>query len=121
MRCRLVAMILLAMLGSADLLWAADSNTSARAAPTGQSDVIPKQWLDQEVSVEQAEAQHMVAGIPFGASSEDWKRLKSRLEVGDSLWTYCSPFESFKAHAGRCGIAVVRSGKVVLQLVTLMN
>jgi hypothetical protein len=121
MRCQLVAMIVLAMVGSASLLWAADTNTKAQAAPTGQSDVIPKQWLDQEVSVEQAEAQHMVAGVPFGASSEDWKRLKGSLEVGDSLWTYCSPFESFKAHAGRCGIAVVRRGNVVLRLVTLMN
>jgi hypothetical protein len=121
MRRQLVAIFLLTLVGSASPFWAADSGANAQPAPAGEGDVIPKQWLDHTISVEQAEAQNMVDGIPFGASSDSWKRLKDQLQSGDSLWTYCSPFESFKALAGRCGIAIVRDGRVVMQLVTIMN
>ena len=88
---------------------------------TGSEYVIPKQWLDKEISVEQAEADHMVNGVAFGAENDRWKKLKASMQPDDRLWTYCSPFESFQAHAGRCGIAVVRDGKVMSQLITLMN
>jgi hypothetical protein len=116
-----VAMIFLAVAASATPLWAANSGTKTKPASIAQGDVIPKQWLDQEVSIEQAEAKNMVEGIPFGASSAEWKRLRDSLQGGDSLWTYCSPIESFKALAGRCDIAIVRDGRVVMQLVTIMN
>ena len=121
MRCQLVAMIVLAVLVSASPLWAADSGTKAQSVPAEQGDAIPKQWLDQEISVEQAEAQNMVDGIPFGVNSSAWKRLKDSLQGGGRLWTYCSSYESFKALAGRCGFAIVRDGRVVMQLVTIMN
>jgi hypothetical protein len=121
MRCQLVAMIVLAVLASASPLWGVDSGTKAQSVPAEQGDVIPKQWLDQEISVEQAEAKNMVDSIPFGANSSAWKRLKDSLQGGGRLWTYCSPYESFKALAGRCGIAIVRDGRVVMQLVTMMN
>jgi hypothetical protein len=121
MRRQLVAIVLLTMVGNAGPLWAVDSGDKAHPAPVGEGDVIPKQWLDHTISIEQAEAQNMVDGIPFGAGSDSWKRLEDSLQSGDSLWAYCSPFESFKALAGRCGIAVVRDGRVVMQLVTIMN
>jgi hypothetical protein len=121
MRRQLVAIVLLTMVGYASPLWAVDSDDEPQPAPVGEGDVIPEQWLDHIISIEQAEAQNMVDGIPFGASSDSWKRLKDSLQSGDSLWAYCSPFESFKALAGRCGIAVVRDGRVVMQLVTIMN
>lgn len=121
MRRKFVAIFLLTAVGSAGPLWAADPGDKARSAPVGEGNVIPKQWLDHTISVEQAEAQNMVDGIPFEASSESWKRLKDSLQSGGILWTYCSPSESFKALAGRCGIAVVRDGRVVMQLVTIMN
>jgi hypothetical protein len=121
MRSQLVAMIVLAVMGSASPMWAADSGTKAQSVPAEKGDVIPRQWLDQEISVEQAEAKNMVDGIPFGANSSAWKRLKDSLQDGGRLWTYCSSYESFKALAGRCGLAVVRDGRVVMQLVTIMN
>ena len=94
---------------------------SATTVPAGEDGVIPSQWLDKEVSVAQAEAEHMVDGKPFGASNDAWKQLKASLRPGDAIWTYCSPAESFRAHAGRCGIALVRNGKTVTQFVTIMN
>jgi hypothetical protein len=121
MRRQLLAIVFLTMVANASPLWAVDSGDKAESTSVGQEDVIPKQWLDQEISIERAEGKNMVDGIPFGASSDNWKRLKDSLQNGDSLWTYCSPFESFKALVGRCGIAVVRDGRVVTQLVTIMN
>jgi hypothetical protein len=91
------------------------------AAMTNSEDAIPKQWLDKEISVAQAEADHMVDGVAFGAQNDRWKKLKAAMLPDDRLWTYCSPFESFQAHAGRCGIAVVRNGRVVIEMVTMMN
>ena len=119
MRSQIAGMIFLVGVSMASPLWGAD--TDAKSTPAQQQDAVPKQWLDRQISVEQAEAQHMVEGTPFGARNGDWKRLKASLEVGDNILTYCSPFESFKAHAGRCGIAVVRNDRVVMQLVTMMN
>jgi hypothetical protein len=90
-------------------------------ARAGSEDVVPKEWLDRQISVEQAEAQYMVEGVPFGAQAGEWTKLKNSLGADDNLWTYCSSYESFKALAGRCGIAVVHDGKVVRHLVTMMN
>jgi hypothetical protein len=91
------------------------------AAMTDREDAIPKQWLDKQISVEQAEADHMVDGVAFGGENDRWKKLKASMQPDDRLWTYCSSFESFQAHAGRCGIAVVRNGRVVIEMVTMMN
>ena len=89
--------------------------------PASEEDVIPKQWLDKETNVEQAEADNMVQGVPFGAMNDKWMRLKVSIQPGDSLWTYCSTAESFRALAGRCGIALVRKSRVVNQMTTIMN
>ena len=116
MRRRPVLKIIGALAAGVSLFGGATSGTPAYA-----EDVVPKAWLDRQITVEQAEAQHMIAGIPFGAEAGEWIKLKNSLGAGDSLWTYCSSYESFKALAGRCGIAVVHDGKVVRQLVTMMN
>jgi hypothetical protein len=118
---RRVQALLSAAVFGVSLLCPYEMPAAAQTAPSEEQDVIPKQWLDKKISVEQAEAQNLVDGVPFGAQAEDWKRLKAAIKVGDELWTYCSSFESFKALAGRCGIAIVRDGKVVQQLVTIMN
>jgi hypothetical protein len=121
MRRQFAAIAFLIAGANASALWAVDSSNKTQSMPIGQGDVIPKQWLDRAISTEQAEAQNLVDGVPFGAESGSWQSLKDSLQSGDSLWTYCSPLESFKALAGRCGIAVVRDGRVVMQLVTIMN
>jgi hypothetical protein len=93
---------------------AAGSDAPAGSASAAAEDVVPKPWLDKEIGVEEAEAQ-------VGAQSEDWRRLKALLQPGDRLWTFCSSFESFQALAGRCGVAIVRDGKAIAQVVTIMN
>jgi hypothetical protein len=116
MRRRPVLKIIGALAASVSFFGGAMSGTPACA-----EDVVPKTWLDRQITVEQAEAQHMIAGVPFGAEAGEWIKLKNSLGAGDSLWTYCSSYKSFKALAGRCGIAVLHEGKVVRRLVTFMN
>lgn len=100
---------------------AADPAAQAQVAPPGQSYVVPKSWLDKEISVAEAEAESSVDGVPFGGQNEAWRRLKASIQPGDELWTFCSSWESFQAHAGRCGIAVLRNGDAVSVLITVMN
>jgi hypothetical protein len=108
---------LLFVLGSP--IGASIAEPRSQAAPP--EEIVPLEWLDKQISVEQAEADNLVQGLPFGAMNDRWKLLKASLQPGDALWTYCSSWESFKALAGRCGIALVRNGKVVNALVTMMN
>lgn len=58
---------------------------------------------------------------PFGFQNDKWEALKARMLPGDELWTFASSAESWQALAGRAGIALVRDGRIVEQLVTLMN
>ena len=106
----------------------------ARDAPevSETEDTIPLAWLDRAITVEEAEAGHPgitddriqrfpEARRPFAFENPRWEALKGRMQPGDALWTFASRSESWQAHAGRSGIALVRAGKVVETLVTLMN
>jgi hypothetical protein len=121
MRHKLCLMIIAAFLIGDGGGRAPAAEPNVKAVPASEEDVIPKQWLDRQITVEQAETEQMVDGVPLGPGHDAWKQLKASLQPGDALWTYCSPWESFKALAGRCGIAVVRNGRVVNALVTMMN
>jgi hypothetical protein len=87
--------------------------------------MIPMEWLDARVSVEQAEQDNTRptsgGGTPFGGVNDRWEAMKAMMIEGDELWTFCSPAASWEHHAGRQGIALVRAAEVVGVLVTLMN
>lgn len=85
-------------------------------------------WLDTQVTVAEAEADNMVQDdrlgpdpVPFGFDNDKWRGLMAQMQDGDELWEFVSPEESWKALAGRAGIALVRSGEVVESIVTMMN
>ena len=95
-------------------------------------DTVPAAWLDKKITVEAAEASH--PGIsderverfpdlakPFGGQSARWDALKAEMRPGDEIWTFSSPEESWRHLAGRSGVALVRQGKVIMTIVTLMN
>jgi len=82
---------------------------------------VPKAWLIEPVSVEEAEATNMYNGVPFGYSNEKWKNLKSQMAPIDTLWSFSSPDESWLALAGRKGYAVVRFGVPIDCIVTFMS
>lgn len=91
--------------------------------------MIPMDWLGERITIEQAESDNATVpapdrpwtGKPFGGVNDQWEAMKHRIVPGDELWTFCSPPESWKHHAGREGIALVREAKVLIVLVTLMN
>ena len=43
------------------------------------------------------------------------------MQEGDELWTFCTPPETWEHVAGFGGIAVVRHGKIVVEIVTLLQ
>lgn len=87
-----------------------------------------KDWLDKQVTVAEAEAENMVQSdrlgpdpVPFGFDNDKWRKLLNQMQDGDELWEFVSSRESWKALAGRAGIALVRNGEVVTSIVTMMN
>lgn len=84
-------------------------------------DVIPKDWLGTAVSVQDAEEDNMVGGVPFGELSDEWEEFKSAMIEGDSVWGFCSPPDSWQNLAGRAGYALLRNGSVVKCITVRMN
>jgi hypothetical protein len=58
---------------------------------------------------------------PFGYSNSEWEQLKAGMQPGDELWTFTSSPASWRALAGSAGIAMVRDGRIVATIVTMMN
>ena len=88
--------------------------------------------FDRKLSVREAEAAH--PGIvdqrarrwpalakPFGGLNPEWESLKAGLRPGDEIWTFGSTPESCERFAGRQGVALIRDGAVVAEIVTLMT
>jgi hypothetical protein len=58
---------------------------------------------------------------PFGYSNSEWEALKAGMEPDDELWTFESSPASWRALTGSAGIAMVREGRIVATIVTMMN
>ncbi|MCI0701450.1 MAG: hypothetical protein L0241_10250 [Planctomycetia bacterium] len=85
-------------------------------------------WLKKRTTVADVEAASMVSDpelgpepVPFGFINAQWKALLAQMQPGDELWEFSSSQESWQALAGRAGIALVRTGKVVDSMVTMMS
>jgi len=79
-------------------------------------------------SVEEVEAEHMVtdprlgiAPMPFGFNNNEWRELLAQMQDGDELWTFSTSDESWDNMAGRAGVSLVRRGKIIDSIVTMMN
>lgn len=83
--------------------------------------------LTAKVTVGDAEKAHMVTiresgqEIPFGYNNAAWERLLSQMQKGDELWEFNSDDQSWDSLAGRAGLALVRDGEVVTDIITMMN
>jgi hypothetical protein len=58
---------------------------------------------------------------PFGFINASWENLKSKMQDGDDLWEYISGGDSWVSRSGREGIALVREGKIIDEILTRMN
>ena len=87
-------------------------------------DPIETDWLLEHLTVDEAEAKHMVHTerlgpdpVPFGFMNTQWQAMLSLMEEGDQLWSFCSTGECWNSLAGREGIALLRKGQVIETLV----
>jgi len=54
-------------------------------------------------------------------ANDRWRAFLAQMQEGDELWTFCTPPETWEHVAGFGGIAVVRHGKIVVEIVTLRS
>lgn len=82
-------------------------------------------WLGDETTVEAAEAANMarVDGrlVPFGNNNSQWMIILQLLQQGDRLYEFRSPDETWAEFNGKEGIALVRNGAIVADLVKLLD
>jgi hypothetical protein len=77
--------------------------------------------LKEKVSIEQAEREHLLNGIPFGYINRQWEELKAKMIEGDELWYFETSELSWKHLAGRAGYCILRGGKIIDGIITRMN
>ena len=53
--------------------------------------------------------------------NDRWRAFRAQMQEGDELWTFCTPPETWEHMAGLGGIALVRHGKMVGHIVTLLQ
>ena len=105
----------------------ASAATADEASP-----VIPLDWLQNKVTIAEAEAEHPGitderiarfpdAARPFGFQHQNWDKFKAAMLPGDEIWIFSSPPDSWRHLAGRAGIALVRKGIPIRTIVTTMN
>lgn len=82
-------------------------------------------WLCGEISRENAEAINMVKidgrDVPFGYNNYQWCSIQKMMKQGDRLYEFRSPKKSWENYAGKEGIALVRDGEIVADIVILLN
>jgi hypothetical protein len=123
----LVALLGLILLAPAGPAHAADDAANESAQP------IPTAWLEERISVQDVEAGYSVIAAdrldqapaaifePLGSKRSEWDALKAEMKPGDEVWTFASPADSWVHLAGRAGYALVRAGKPIKVIVTIMN
>lgn len=85
-------------------------------AAKGKSAVIPKEWLERKISVEEAEAAH-----PGFRDDDKWEALKAEMKAGDEVWTFSWTANSWRDLAGRAGVALVRGDTPITTIITMMT
>jgi hypothetical protein len=75
---------------------------------------MDRTWLTRRVSLSEL-------GDNWGYLQREWDALRSEMREGDELWEFASPQSSWDALAGRAGVALVRGGQVLSQIVTIVS
>jgi len=58
---------------------------------------------------------------PFSLEIYNWDNLKSQMKVGDELWVFSSPNDTWRNLSGRAGVCIVRDGEIIKSEVSVLN
>ncbi len=79
-------------------------------------------WRKERVTVEHIDHYPILDHEhPFSDDFAGWRDLKSQIQEGDELWTFCSPQEEWDRHMGWQGVLLVRDGRFVDLCVSAQN
>jgi hypothetical protein len=97
------------------------TSTTAEASP-------PVDWLEERIRLADLRCETETGRGSVNDNSGEWtpyreafSRIALRMRDGDELWTFASPPDTWRALMGRRGVALVRQGKVIEQVVLEMN
>jgi hypothetical protein len=83
----------------------------------------PIEWLTKRISVE--DIHHALMGkqtpSPARRSVAGWNHIMARLTEHDEIWHFSSPPDYWENLAGRAGIALIRGGRSIAHVITVMN
>lgn len=85
------------------------------------TEFVPMAWLFDPVEVAEIESEWLDKPGPYGVPLDEWAKLKAQMKEGDEIRAFSSPSDSWVALAGRAGYALVREGKAIAGIVTMMN
>jgi hypothetical protein len=77
--------------------------------------MVPAEWLVRQISISEAEDHEVVPDTPW------WNDLKAAIKHGDEIWIFCSPPITWEVMMGRRGVVLLRNGKEIARVVTVMN
>ncbi|MBO6560479.1 MAG: hypothetical protein JJ959_08080 [Nisaea sp.] len=103
----------------------AEVSTKSSAA----EDSVPREWLEERISLIELDRKliemQRIPGGPGGLflspKKDEMARIKLRMRKEDELWIYESPPETWINLGGRRGVALVRDGKPIENIVLSMN
>ena len=86
----------------------------------------PSEWLQQRLTISEVESDHIPSqperhGSPESRVLREWENMKVRMLENDQLWYFISPTATWEKLGGRTGITLVRNGRPIEFVVTVMN
>jgi hypothetical protein len=75
----------------------------------------------RKTTLEDAEARHPGLLRPSSLIYRDWQALKAARQPGDEIFSFFSAPISWQTFCGRGGFALLRAGKVVREVVIILN
>ena len=95
--------------------------------PNGCIGWPPHEWLSSKMNFQEFEqefARHLSARkllVPSSQFEPELAEFVVRRQEGDDLWRFSSPGWTWQAMMGRGGVALVRDGKTIAHVGTIMN
>jgi hypothetical protein len=83
---------------------------------------LPEDFLLQQTSVEElTEESQMLTNDLRDGFHKDLHSLTAEMCAGDELWRWSSSSQSWDRHCGSAGLAIVRSGRIVVAIQLIWN